>query len=345
MAAKKTTIHDIARELDITASTVSRALKNHPRIRINTKKLVVATAKKMNYQPNSIAAALRQGTSKLVGIMVPTIDRNFFGAIVRGVEEILNEAGYNVIISQSNDSPEKERANLKALLEAQVDGVFASFAKENTSFEHFQTLIDQDIPLILFDRMSKSLNVDTIVIDDYHAAFKATEHLIEQGCRRILHFTSNSDISIYRERKRGYMDALRAHSIEPDEDLIWKSSLKLEDGRELGEEIVALKTPPDAVFSASDFAAMGAMEIIKKHGFSIPGDIKFFGFSNDTFTELVDPPLSSVDQLSMKIGQLLANKFLDRVKAGDGEYHPTRTVLTPELIIRQSSQLISTNKT
>ena len=338
MAVKKTTIHDIARELDITASTVSRALKNHPRISDNTKKLVIATAKKMNYQPNSIAAALRQGTSKLVGILVPTIDRNFFGTIVRGVEEILNEAGYNVIISQSNDSPEKERANLKALLEAQVDGVFASFAKENTSFEHFQTLIDQDIPLILFDRTHESLNVDSVVIDDYNAAYKATEHLISQGCKRILHFTSNSEISIYRERKRGYQDALQHHNIALDESLIWKSSLKLEDGRELGEKIISMETLPDAVFSASDFAAMGAMEVIKKNGFSIPEDIKFFGFSNDTFTELVDPPLSSIDQLSMNIGQILANKFLERIKAGGAEYHPRRTVLTPELIIRKSSQ-------
>lgn len=339
MAGKKTTIHDIARELDITASTVSRALKNHPRISEPTKKLVQATAKKMNYQPNSIAAALRKGTSHLVGILVPTIDRNFFGQIVRGVEEVLNDAGYNVIISQSNDSPEKEKANLKALLEAQVDGIFVSFAKETRNFKHFQDLIERDIPLILFDRTHESLNVDAVVIDDYQAAFKATEHLISQGCRRIVHFTSNSDISIYQERRRGYEDALRAHNISPTQALIWKSALTLEDGVALGQRILNTKPIPDGVFSASDYAAIGAMQTVKQAGLDVPGDIKFFGFSNEIFTQLVSPTLSSVDQLSMKIGKITANKFLERVKAGEPEHHPRRTVLTPELIIRESSQL------
>ena len=167
MAQKRTTIHDIAKELDITASTVSRALKDHPRISESTKKSVVAMAKKMNYQPNSIAAALRRGTSNLIGVIIPTIDRNFFASVLRGIEDVLNDTNYNVIICQSSDSLEKEKSNIKALLEAQVDGIFASYAKETTDFSHYEEVHDRGIPLILFDRMQESFDVDAVVIDDY----------------------------------------------------------------------------------------------------------------------------------------------------------------------------------
>ena len=336
MNTKKTTIHDIARELEITASTVSRALKDHPRISDSTKKSVLAMAKKMNYQPNSIAAALRRGTSNLIGVLVPTIDRNFFGSVVRGVEEVLTDAGYNVIISQSNDSLEKEKLNIKALLEAQVDGIFASYAKEATNFEHLKEIAKRGIPLILFDRMDDSLEVDAVVVDDYQAAFKATEHLIEQGCRKIVHFTGPENVSIYRDRQRGYEDALRKHGLYAG-DLVMRSDLKLETGRELGKKISTMTTPPDGIFSASDFAAIGAMEILKKRGFKIPEQIAVVGFSNESFTELVDPALSTIDQHPKKMGQFTANLFLERVKNKNGTHTPAKTVLTPELIIRKSS--------
>lgn len=334
---KKTTIHDIAKALGVTASTVSRALQDHPRISDATKKQVVAMAKKMNYQPNSIAAALRRGTSNLIGILIPTVDRNFFGSVVRGVEEVLNETGYNVIITQSNDSSEKEKQNIKALLEAQVDGILASFAKDTTSFEHYEEIVKRGIPLILFDRMDESLKVDSVVIDDYQAAYKATEHLIEQGCRRIVHFAGPDNVSIYRDRQRGYEDALRRNNIETDPELVMRSNVKFESGRELGKKISTMTNTPDGIFSSSDFAAMGAIEMLKKRGFSIPEDIAVVGFSNESFTGLVDPPLSTVEQHSKKMGNFTANLFLERIKNKKGTHTPAKTVLTPELIIRRSS--------
>ncbi len=340
MNNKKTTIHDIAKELDITASTVSRALKDHPRISDATKKSVVEMAEKMNYQPNSIAAALRRGTSNLIGVIIPTVDRNFFASVVRGVEDVLNDTSYNVIICQSSDSVEKEKSNIKALLEAQVDGIFASYAKETIDFDHYKGVQESGIPLILFDRMQDVFDVDAVVIDDYLGAFKATDHLIEQGCRRIVYFSGPENVSIYRDRRRGYEEALKRHKISLDEKLIFSSNLKLEAGKKLGEEIAHWEQLPDAIFSASDYAAMGAMESLKNNGIHIPEEIAIVGFSNEAFTELVDPPLTTVDQHSKKMGQFTANLFLERIKEkqeNDTVHTPTKTVLNPELIVRKSS--------
>lgn len=333
---KKTTIHDIAKELDITASTVSRALQNNPRISDTTKKLVLRTAKLMNYQPNSIAAALRNGKSNLIGVMIPTVDRNFFGSVVRGVEDVLNSTGYNVIICQSNDSLAREKSNIKTLLQARVDGIFVSYAKETEQFDHFKEIINQGVPLIFFDRMQNMFDVDTIVIDDYKGAFQATEHLIEQGCKKIIHFAGPNNLSIYKDRQRGYEDALRKHLLPVKEEHIFRSNIKLEAGIELGKLLTEQPELPDGIFSSSDYAAIGAIQVIKEKGHRVPEDIAVVGFSNESFTSLLDPSLSTVDQQSKKMGQFVANTFLNRMKKGE-PYTPSRTVLSPELIIRTSS--------
>lgn len=342
MTKKRTTIHDIAKELNITASTVSRALKDHPRISLATKKAVISMAEKMNYQPNSIAAALRKGTSNLVGVIIPTIDRNFFGSVVRGIEDVFNNTNYNVIICQSGDLLDKEKSNIKALLAAQVDGIFASYAKETTDFTHYEEINKRGIPLILFDRMQDTLDVDAVVIDDYLGAYKATKHLIEQGCTRIAHFSGPQNVSIYRDRTRGYKEALQKHGLPFDEQFILNSDLKLEAGKSLAKEIVTWKQLPDAIFSSSDYAAMGAMELFKSNGLRIPEDIALVGFSNETFTSIVDPALTTIDQHSKKMGQFTANLFLDRIQENDIPHTPSKTVLNPELIIRKSSLKKST---
>jgi len=341
MSNKKTTIHDIANELDITASTVSRALQDNPRISDSTKKLVLETAEKLNYQPNSIAAALRKGKSNIIGVIIPMADRDFFASVIRGVEEIVNKSGYRVIISQSNDSPEKEKSNIKALLESQVDGILASYAKATTEFEHYEEVVKRGVPLILFDRLHEtleSLPVRAVVIDDYLGAYKATEHLIEQGCKRIVHFSGQQHISIYKERRRGYEEALKRNDLPVDESLIIESNLKLEAGRELGKKLLSWDKLPDAIFSASDYGAVGAMEIFKKHGIKIPDDIALVGFSNESFTSFVEPSLTTVDQHGEKMGQIAAELFLEQMDKKDATLTQSKTVLNPELIIRESSK-------
>lgn len=335
---KKTTIHDIARELDVTASTVSRALKDHPRISDSTKETVMEMAKKLNYQPNSIAAALRNGKSNIVGVIVPTADRNFFASVIRGVEEVVNQSGYNVIICQSNDSPEKEKSNIKALLESQVDGILASYAKQTTNFDHYQEVVNRGVPLILFDRQHESLNVGAVVIDDYLGAYRATEHLIEQGCSKIIHFSGHANVSIYKERKRGYKEALKRHDLTVDEKLIMESDLKLEAGEKMARHILEWEELPDAIFSASDYAAMGAMEVLKKGGIRIPEQIAIVGFSNESFTSFVEPSLTTVDQHSKQMGNFSARLFLDYIDGNISTDAPPKTVLSPELIVRNSSK-------
>lgn len=335
---EKATIHDIAKKLNITASTVSRALNNNPRISEATKKAVLKVARQLNYQPNNIAAALRNGRSNIIGVIVPTADRSFFASVVRGIEEIANKSNYNVMICQSYDSYQKEVKTVEALLNARVDGIIASLSKETENFDHFIKVKEKGIPLILFDRANDKLEVSQVVIDDHRGAYEAVEHLIHQGCKRIAHFTSTKKISIYKERLRGYLDALKDYDIPYDQDLVMECDMQLKGGRESMEKLLNLPNPPDAVFSSSALGIMGAMQVLKEKNIKIPEEVALVGFSNETFTSFTDPPLSTVDQLSIWMGNATAEIFLEHMAGGkDKKFIAQKTVLKPELIIRESS--------
>lgn len=337
MKKRRSTIHDIAKKLDITASTVSRALHDNPRISKATKKAVLKAAVKLHYQPNHIAAALRNGKSNVIGIIVPTADRSFFSSVVRGIEEIANAANYNVMICQTYDRYIKEVATVEAMLNARVDGIIASIAKETENFDHFRKLKEKGIPLVLFDRANDELEVSNVIIDDYLGAYKAVEHLIQQGCRRIAHFTSFKNVSIYRERYRGYREALETHKIPFDETLVIESQLQLEDGRNSMEQLLLVDKPPDGLFSSSDYSAMGALQILKERGIMAPKQVAIVGFSNEPFTSFSEPTITTVDQHSMRMGNAAAEIFLEQILAGNKVFIPKKTVLKPELIIRRSS--------
>lgn len=338
MKKERSTIHDIARKLNITASTVSRALNDNPRISEATKKAVQKAAQKLNYQPNHIAAALRNGKSNIIGIIVPNVDRSFFSSVVRGIEEIANTARYNVMICQSYDSYEKEVANVNALLSARVDGIIASYAKDTKNFDHFLKAKARGMPIILFDRSNDELEVSHVVVDDFLGAFKATEHLIQQGCKRIAHFTNTLPISIYKDRFRGYREALIKHGLPFDEALVIKSNLQLDDGRDSMLQLLRLKQIPDGVFSASAFGILGALQVLKEKGISVPEQVALIGFSNEPYTSFTEPALSTVDQHSMRMGNAAAEIFLEEVSDDDDKkFMVKKVVLKPELIIRQSS--------
>jgi LacI family transcriptional regulator len=337
MKKEKATIHDIARKLNITASTVSRALKDHPRISDETKKLVLKAAEKLNYQANHIAAALRNGKSNTLGIIVPTADRSFFASVIRGIEEIANKSGYNVMICQTYDSYQKEIDTIEALLKARVDGIIISHGKETENFDHLKKVKERGIPLIMFDRSNDELGVSQVVIDDYFGAYKSVEHLIDQGCRKIAHFTNTRKISIYKERLRGYKEALDKHGIPFDPALVVESNLQLEDGRNSMIKLLSGKTIPDAVFSASALGAVGAMQVLKERNIKIPDKVALVAFSNEVYTSFTDPPLTAVDQHSMRMGNSAAEVFLEQINLKDKSFIPNTTVLRPELIIRASS--------
>jgi LacI family transcriptional regulator len=337
MKRGKSTIHDIAEKLNITASTVSRALNNHPRISNATKKAVLKAAETLHYQPNHIAASLRSGKSHIIGIIVPSIDRTFFSTVVRGIEEIANTAKYNVMICQTHDSYEKELATVNALLNAQVDGIIVSFAKDTINFDHFLKAKEKGVPVIMFDRTHDDLEISQVVVDDFLGAYIATEHLIQQGCTRIGHFTNNRKISIYKERLRGYKEALLANDLPYNTDYVVEGNLQLEDGREAMEKLLRLPQTPDGIFSASAYGIMGALQVLKEHKIHVPDEVKLVGFSNEPFTYLTEPSLSIIEQHSMRMGNAAAEIFLEEINNRDKKFIPQKIVLKPELIIRKSS--------
>jgi len=337
MSSKKATVHDIALKLGITASTVSRALNDHPRISAATKKLVLKTAKDVNYQPNHIAAALRMGKSRLIGVIVPTANRNFFSSVVRGIDEIADALGYRVILCQSYENYEKEVKTINALLNARVDGIIVSIAKNTEKFDHFQAVIDKGIPLVLFDRITELLEVNQVVLDDYMGAYKAVDHLIQQGYTRIAHFTSPRKINIYKERFRGYVDALKDRGIPFDPELVIDSNMQLEDGQQSAKYMLQRGLDFDAIFSAADYAAMGALQVLKENNIELPQKVGIVGFGNEPFTSFTEPSLSTVDQTSIAMGHVTAELFFELLKANERKFIPQKSVLKPELIIRASS--------
>ncbi|MCC5936479.1 MAG: LacI family DNA-binding transcriptional regulator [Lunatimonas sp.] len=337
----KATIHDIANKLGITASTVSRALNNHPRISARTKELVHEAAKEINYKPNSFAVALRNGRSRLIGIVIPTVNRNFFSSIVRGIEEYANERDYRVVITQSYDNYEKEKQTVNALIDAQVDGIMVSLGKTTTGLTHFKKAIDMGIPLVFFDRVAEELPVSQVVIDDFQASFLMTEHMIRQGYRRIAHFNSPMKINIFKERFRGYREALETYGLSVDPNLLIYSNLQLEDGRESVHTLLNKGISFDAIFSASDYSIVGAMQELKKNGIRIPEDVGLAGFGNEPFTEFTDPPLSTVDQVSIPMGQSVAKMFFELLENEGITLPIQKVVLTPKVIFRKSTQKTS----
>lgn len=333
----KITIHDIARELNITASTVSRALNNHPGISTATKDSVLKTAGKLNYRHNRVASSLRSGRTKILGVLIPSAEINFFGSVVHGIEKIANENGYSVLLYQSNEDPEYERKGVETFLRSRVEGVLASIAKETVNLEHFNEIKKRNIPLVLFDRANDDMGVSSVVIDDYKGAFRATEHLISQGYKRIAHIAGQQHVSIWHQRLLGYADALRRNGFPVDEDLIQYGKVTIESGRQCMDNFLKLPSVPDAVFAVEDFTALGAIQSLKAAGISIPAEMGVIGFANEAFSEYITPSLSTVDQQTIKMGEEAAKLFF-KMSAGDKEFSvPYKHVLEPLLIFRESS--------
>ncbi|MDE3742826.1 LacI family DNA-binding transcriptional regulator [Maribacter polysaccharolyticus] len=334
--SKKTTIYDIAKALNITAATVSRALNNNPRISEDTKKLVLETAEKLNYKQNRLALALKSGKSKNVGVVLPLINRNLFSNVIRGIEEELNPMGYNVIICQTHDEEKKEADIIQNLLDAQVDGIIISIARYTKNTKHLEQILKKNIPLIFFDRKLEIKGSSSVTLDDFRGAYEATQHLIEQGCTRIAHFTVDRSVDIYKKRFDGYKQALINNGIDFNEDYVIALESKIESGKEAAKKLMALKNPPDAIFSASDLGALGAIQYLRGIGIRIPQDFCVVGFSNEPFTQFMELTISTVDQAPILMGKTAAKVFLEQMKSEKVTIE-RRMVLSPSLKIRKSS--------
>ena len=338
MATKRTSISDIAKELNLAVSTVSRALSNHSRISEATRKRVWKLAEQLNYQPNHLAAALRKGHSNTLGVIVPHIDGHFFALVMKGVEAVANKAGYNVMLCQSNEDYVHEQKNIETLINAQVDGILVSLARTTRDFKHFEKVRKRGIPLVFFDRILEGVDVSAVVLDDYQGGYQSVKHLLDQGCRRIAHFGGPQHLNIYKNRYAGYCQALHDHNIPFEKDLVVFNDMTLEDGIRGMKQLLNLPQRPDAVFSASDFSIVGALQVLKERKLRIPFDMALSGFSNETFTSLTEPQLTSVDQHCEEMGGAAVRLLLEMVQERTRQLSPRKIVLQPQLLPRESSR-------
>ncbi len=340
MKLGQATIKDIARELNVSSSTVSRALKDYPGISDETKRKVKELAEKLNYRPNAVALSLRKSKSFTIGVIIPEVVHFFFSTVISGIEEIAYKKGYNVILCQTNEKLEREKSSLETMLSNQIDGLLVSYSKETTDFSHFTKLMEQDFPIVFFDRTPYIENSLNVTVNDFNGAYKATKHLIEQGYRKILHLAGPPNLAISQKRKEGYLTALTEAGIPILDELI----ITCPEGNETESFNLVLeifknnKNQVDAIFAHHDIVAAGAMMAVKSLGIRIPDDVGIVGFSNWQFSSMIDPPLSTVLQPGSQIGERATEILLDiidqkpeqRMRSGNIE-------LDTELLIRKSS--------
>lgn len=336
MKKPQITIKDIARALNISTSTVSRALKNHPDISQSTKDAVNKYAKDFHYKPNTLALSLRTSKNNTIGVIVPEINNYFFSSILSGIEEIANQDDFNVIICQSSEKYEKEVRNAEALIATRVSGVLACLSKCTTNYDHFQGIIDSDIPLVFFDRICTDINTDRVVVDDYTGAFAAVEYLIQTGCKRIAFYSSPFHLEISKNRKNGYLDALRKHNLPIDETLI-----RICDTREeaiiITPEILDSPNRPDGFFAINDHCASGILYAVKSAKLRIPEDVSIFGFSDSELARACDPMLSTVEQHGYEMGKHAASLLLAKINdETQGQF--TNKIVKTNLIIRGTTK-------
>lgn len=335
----KTTIHDIAYELGLNASTVSRALADNPVVSQKTRDLVQAKARELNYRPNRIAAALRRGRSDILGVIVPAIDRAFFSSVIRGIEEKADKAGFHIIVCQSYDSAARERAMIDTLQRLQVDGIIVSTAKDKENNAPFyQNLIEAGLPIQFFDTMPEGLDAPAVLIDDEQGGFEATNHLIQAGYERVAHLRGPQYVHIYRDRYQGYLRAMQEAGRTVDERYVIDIDSHFDTGEGAFLELWNLPNPPDAVFSSSDYSAVAGIKAAKNHGIRVPEDLAIIGFANESFTEIITPNLSTVDQQTQEMGRLAAERMIAVVTDETAlEQLERRLVLCPKVIVRGSS--------
>ena len=336
--SKEITIYDLARKLNISIATVSRALKNDPVVSKKTKKRIFDLAEEMGYRSNHFARNLRNQRTDTIGVIVPRLNSYFMSTVIAGVENVVNQAGYNLIISQSSESTSKEIASARTMFNNRVDGLLVSLAYDTDDVSQFDIFFKKNVPLIFFDRVTDHKHCTNILIDNRKAAYEMTTHLIRQGCKRIVHITAASGSNVYVDRLAGYKQALTDHKLVSKKDYVIYSDLSQEAGAAAAEKIRHMRPLPDAVFVANDNCAVGCMLALKQAGIEIPGNIAFGGFNNDPVSKVVEPNLTTINYPGYEMGETAARHLINHLN-GTAAIHATNTILLrSELIIRASSK-------
>jgi LacI family transcriptional regulator len=334
---KEVTIYDLARKLNISIATVSRALKDDPVVSKKTRKRIADLAEEMGYRSNNFARNLRTQRTNTIGVIVPRLNSYFMASVIAGIENIANSEGYNLIISQSSESAQKEMNSARTMFNNRVDGLLVSLAYDTDRLTHFEPFIKKNIPLVFFDRVEDHANCLSILINNKKAAYEATTHLISQGRRRIVFITATPKRNVYIHRLEGYKEALADQKIPFREDYILLSNLSQESGAEAASQIRQMQTLPDAVFVANDNCAVGCMVALKQSGILIPEDIAFVGFNNDPVSTVVEPNLTTINYPGYEMGQVAARNLINHLNGASSITTTNTIILRSELIVREST--------
>lgn len=336
MTNKPITIIDIAKLLGVSKSTVSRALKDHPDISKSIKEAVNMLAQQLNYKPNAVAMSLRHKKSNVIGLIVPHISPFFFPSVIAGIEHEVNKRGYNLMILQSNESYEKEKHNLDILMSNNVEGILASVSKKTKDFSHFTNLLEANTPIVFFDRIPKNIPADMVLVDDVSGAFKAVEHLIQIGRKKIAICLGNPNLLISSNRLEGYKKALEKYNIPFDEQYVISGQSTNETERET-HKLFELKEKPDAILAISDLTMSGIMKVVYSKSLKIPEELAVIGFCENTFSQMYNPPLTTIDPMGLEIGKIATERLFHRIHENN-ILEPKTINLSSKLIIRDSTK-------
>lgn len=330
------TIKDIASELGISVSTVSRALNNHPDINDNTKKNVSDLASKLGYRPNILAKNLQSKQSNQIGVIVPEIRHDFFANVISGIEDVAYHKGYTVIVSQSNEDVEREEINLNSMFLNRVAGILVSISQTTTKSDHFKRLIDNGVKMVFFDRDIEELDVYKVIIDDFESSYNAVKYLIEKGYKKIVHLAGPLNLSICTKRKLGYEKVMSDFNLS-SEILTIEGGMHEMDGIAGAEKLLESGNLPEAVFAVNDPVAIGAFKRLKEENIIIPDQVGIIGFSNNPITEIVDPPLTTVEQPAYEMGKRAAELLINQIEGKYIDLQNKTLKLDTKLIVRKST--------
>lgn len=334
---KEITIYDLAEKLDLSPATISRGLSDHHAINKKTKKRIVDMAEEMGYRSNNFASNLRKKKTNTIGVIIPRLNSHFVASVLGAMEKVANDAGYNIIVSQSMESAAKEIANTKTMFNNRVDGLLVSLAYDTGNIEHFDKFIKRGIPVIFFDRVYESNQCVRIIIDNFKNAYDVTSHLAAQRCTRIMHITGNLKRNVYSERYRGYRRALKDAGLTFHKDLLLSGELNEAAGMEAAERILAMKHKPDAIFGANDICTASCMYVLKQRGLRVPEDIAIAGFNNDPISRIVEPNLTTINYPAYEMGEIAATTLINHLTGSSSINSTNIIVLRSELIVRPSS--------
>ena len=347
MKYEAVTIKDIAKALGVSTSTVSRALRDSHEISPETKQLVLECAERLNYKPNPIALSLKEKKSRSIGVVVCEIANNFFSQMINGIESIAYNRGYNLIISQSFESYEREVREVQFLASRSVDGLIISLATETHDMQHLKALNERGLPIVFFDRITDEINTHKVIVDNFRGAFEATEHLIHMGARRIAVIANSEFLSITKDRVGGYREAMQAHGISIHPSYIqhcFYGGMVFSEIEEIVNKLFTLRQKPEAILTTSDKLTMGVLKTLKRRGLRVPGDVALAGFSNTDIPELIDPPLTVVRQPAREMGEAAIDLLLQLINSKRPVREFEKRMLSPELQVRESSIILPKTK-